>query len=64
MVKQRKDSITSSKPAARHDLADKEKAEMAVLSAYMPQALTDAEIVDEMRAVAASAPPDRRTWAR
>jgi len=36
MLKQRRDSISSSKPRAT-DLADKEKFEVAVLQAYMPQ---------------------------
>lgn len=44
MLKQRKDSITQYEAAQRLDLASIEKDEVAVLSAYMPQALTDAEI--------------------
>lgn len=44
MLKQRKDSITQYEAAQRLDLADIEKDEVAVLSAYMPQALTDSEI--------------------
>lgn len=44
MLKQRKDSITQYEAAQRLDLAGIEKDEVAVLSAYMPQALTDAEI--------------------
>lgn len=44
MLKQRRDSITQYEAAQRVDLADIEKSEMSVLSAYMPQALNDAEI--------------------
>ena len=44
MLKQRRDSIAQYEAAKRQDLADAEKAEVAVLSAYMPQALSAAEI--------------------
>ena len=44
MLKQRKDSIAQYESAGRNDLADIEKEEVVVLSAYMPQALSDAEI--------------------
>ena len=44
MLKQRKDSITQYEAAKRQDLADAEKFEVAVLSAYMPQALSPAEV--------------------
>jgi uncharacterized protein YqeY len=44
MLKQRKDSITQFEAGGRQDLADIEKAEMTVLSAYMPAALSDAEV--------------------
>lgn len=44
MLKQRKDSIAQYEAAQRFDLADAEKDEVTILSAYMPQALTDAEI--------------------
>jgi uncharacterized protein YqeY len=44
MLKQRKDSITQYEAAKRQDLADAEKFEVEVLSAYMPQALSSAEI--------------------
>lgn len=44
MLKQRKDSITQYEAAQRLDLANIEKEEVAILSAYMPQALSDSEI--------------------
>ncbi|MBV8678948.1 MAG: GatB/YqeY domain-containing protein [Aquitalea sp.] len=44
MLKQRRDSISQYEAAQRQDLADKEKAEMTVLMAYMPQQLSEAEI--------------------
>lgn len=46
MLKQRRDSVTQYEAASRQDLADKEKFEMQVLSAYLPQPLTDVEIDD------------------
>ena len=51
MLKQRRDSIAQFEAASRHDLADTEKFEVGVLSAYMPQQLSDAEIAAEVQAV-------------
>ncbi len=55
MIKQRKDSITQFEAGARQDLADIEKAELAILSAYMPAALSAEEIQAEVNAAAAGA---------
>lgn len=44
LLKQRRDSITQYDAAGRTDLADAERAEVAVLSAYMPAGLSEAEI--------------------
>ncbi|MBL8491587.1 MAG: GatB/YqeY domain-containing protein [Rhodocyclaceae bacterium] len=44
MLKQRRDSITQYEAAKRQDLADAEKFEVEVLSAYMPQSLSPAEV--------------------
>jgi len=44
MIKQRRDSITQYEAGGRKDLADAEKFEITVLQAYMPQALSEAEI--------------------
>jgi uncharacterized protein len=62
MIKQRKDSITQFEAGGRQDLADIEKSEVAVLSAYMPAALSDAEVQAEVAAavvaVGAAGPQD------
>src|SRR5258706_3648562 len=44
MIKQRKDSISQYENAARQDLADKEKFEIGVIEAYLPQQLGQDEI--------------------
>ena len=54
MIKQRKDSISQFEAGGRQDLADIEKAEVGVLSAYMPAALSDAEIQSEVAAAVAA----------
>lgn len=43
-VKTRRESVEAFSKAGRQDLADKESAEIAILSAYLPQALTESEI--------------------
>lgn len=50
MIKQRKDSITQFEAGGRADLADIEKAELAILATYMPAGLTEAEIAAEVAA--------------
>ncbi|HWU98014.1 MAG TPA: GatB/YqeY domain-containing protein [Oxalicibacterium sp.] len=50
MIKQRKDSITQFEAGGRQDLVEIEQAELAVLTAYMPSALSDAEVQAEVAA--------------
>jgi len=44
MVKQRRESIAAFEQGGRADLADKEKAEIAILSAYLPEQLSESEV--------------------
>ncbi|WP_116139046.1 GatB/YqeY domain-containing protein [Trinickia diaoshuihuensis] len=53
MIKQRKDSISQFEAAGRSDLVEQESAELAVLTAYMPAQLSDAEIAEEVQAAVA-----------
>jgi uncharacterized protein YqeY len=62
MLKQRRDSIAQFEKGGRQDLVDAEKFELEVLQAYMPQALSEAEIAAAVAAVmsetAAAGPAD------
>ncbi len=62
MNKQRKDSISQFEAGGRQDLADIEKAELAILSTYLPAALSEAEVQAEVAAavtaVGAAGPQD------
>ena len=53
LIKQRKDSIEAFEKAARQDLADKEKAELLVLQAYLPARLSADEVMAEVKAIVA-----------
>jgi uncharacterized protein len=44
MLKQRRDSISQFEAAARQDLVAKEQSEVAVIEAYMPAKMSEAEI--------------------
>ena len=62
-AKQRRESIEEFNKARRQDLVDRETAELAILSSYLPQQLSRDEIVDEVRRViaetGASGPGDK-----
>lgn len=59
MLKQRRDSIAQYEAAQRQDLADIEKFEAGVLQAYMPEALSDAELDAMISEVIASVGENR-----
>lgn len=48
-LKQRKDSLLEFEKAGRDDLADKLKNEIVVLDAYMPEQLTEEELVEVVK---------------
>jgi uncharacterized protein YqeY len=48
-TKTRRESVEAFRAGGREDLAGKEEAEIAILSEYLPQALTEAEIADLVR---------------
>jgi uncharacterized protein YqeY len=54
-VKKRQDSIDSFEKAGRTELADKEKAEIEVLSTYLPKALSGDEVAAIVREAIAEA---------
>jgi uncharacterized protein YqeY len=49
MIKQRRESIAQFEKAARKDLADAEKFELGVLSAYLPRQMSDSELQEEVK---------------
>ncbi len=52
-VKQRNDSAVQYKDAGRHDLLEKELAEIAVFEAYLPQQLSDDALHDAIKEIIA-----------
>jgi uncharacterized protein YqeY len=52
-IKKRQDSVTSYESAARQDLADVEKAEIAVLEKYLPAAMSAEDLVKLVETVLA-----------
>ena len=50
MLKQRRESIAQFEKAGRQDLADGEKAEIAVLAGYLPQQMSEAELAEAVAA--------------
>ena len=55
MIKQRRGSIAAFEKASRNDLADAEKAEIKVLSAYLPAQMGEAEIAQAVSAAESGA---------
>jgi uncharacterized protein len=56
MMKQRRESIAQFEKASRTDLAEAEKFELEILSSYLPQQLSDADLATEIeKAIAQSA---------
>ena len=54
LIKQRRDSIAAFEQAGRTDLADKEKVEVVVLTAYLPAQASDEEVAAEVDAAIAA----------
>jgi uncharacterized protein YqeY len=54
MIKQRRESIVQYEKGGRADLADAEKFEVGVLSAYLPQQMAEAEVTAEIDAALAA----------
>ncbi len=50
-IKQRKDSIEQYKKGGRNDLADKEKKELEILSAYLPAQMDEEKVREEIRKI-------------
>ena len=57
MIKQRRESIAQYEKAARRDLADAEKFELGVLTGYLPQQMSDAEISQAIESAPSEAKP-------
>jgi uncharacterized protein YqeY len=57
MIKQRRESIAQYEQASRKDLADVEKFELQLLSSYLPQQMSEAEISQAVDAAIAEAKP-------
>jgi uncharacterized protein YqeY len=57
MIKQRRESIAQYEQASRKDLADVEKFELQLLSGYLPQQLSDAELSQAVDAAVSEAKP-------
>jgi uncharacterized protein len=55
MIKSRQESLDIYEKAGRADLADKEKGEIAVISGYLPQQLSEAEVAEAVKAAIAEA---------
>ncbi|MEZ5966461.1 MAG: GatB/YqeY domain-containing protein [Planctomycetota bacterium] len=52
-VKMRKDTVAQAEAAGRNEIAERERAEVAVIEAYLPQKLSPADLAEKVRALAA-----------
>ncbi|HBP01504.1 MAG: GatB/YqeY domain-containing protein [Candidatus Moranbacteria bacterium GW2011_GWE1_49_15] len=52
-MKQRQDSVTQFEKGSRPDLAEKEKQEMAIISVYLPEQLSQEEVEKAVREIVA-----------
>jgi uncharacterized protein YqeY len=50
-VKQRKDSVDLFKKGGRTDLAEKEEGEIAILTAYLPEQMSEAEVQKKVKTI-------------
>ncbi|NUJ80881.1 GatB/YqeY domain-containing protein [Methylocystis sp. FS] len=53
MIKSRQESLEIYEKAGREDLAGKERGEIAIISAYLPQQLSEAEVAEAVKAAIA-----------
>jgi hypothetical protein len=53
MARQHRDSIAQFESAGRHDLVQKERFELGVVTAYLPQPLSEAEVAEMIRSAIA-----------
>lgn len=49
--KKRKDAIEMYKQAGRQDLLEKEETELAIIAAYLPEQLSESEVVDVLKSI-------------
>lgn len=49
--KKRKDAIEMYKQAGRQDLLEKEETELAIIAAYLPEQLSESEVVDALKSI-------------
>lgn len=52
--KKRKDAIEMYKQAGRQDLLEKEEAELAIIASYLPQQLTEDQVIDVLKGLIAN----------
>jgi uncharacterized protein len=49
--KKRKDAIEMYKQAGRQDLLEKEESELAIIAGYLPEQLSESEVVDALKSI-------------